>query len=749
MSPRTRIACVGFAGLWLGCTGWEEQPVPEPTLTTPTASEPGICDPQPAFQRNACLDCHGADVQGGLDLRPDGLEPRLVDVPSSAQGCEGRLLVDSVAPENSQLLRVLTPDSSGRCVLAMPPPPAAVSDEDLACITEWVESLAADTAIPAFEPTPIDAAITKVKRLTTGTHPTADELARVHANPAALRELVREWTETPEFRAVTERTLAQLLQIEPRATDWVMIERRNGAAIPRTFSAMLTESVVRTTWDIVEQDRPLTELYRTDRWAVTTAMLVMMRFADQSFDERNALDRTHSVVPAPADAVPDYTASVASGVWEVPGLSETCRDSEGPGLRPRQLLHLQWGQIDCRGEPDHRFRNDAPMLPDADDTDWRFVQFVSESPSVELDEPPFYDVEAWRTHDDVVHTRLPRTGFMTTPAFLNNWETNPDNEYRVTTNQALIVALGSTFSIGEPTSPPTTEGLDTDHSDPSTDCYGCHRQLDPMRGYFALHFDENWRPIRTDFADPRVTPPFSPSFAFGGLTELGGNLASFGDVLADHPGVATAWAQKLCWIANGRPCRIDDPEFQRVASAFESNGFSYRDLVVELYSSPLVTGLAPTTTHPTGLPVGPKRAEHWCNTVEARGADSCRRRDVGTALGLLPGMSVARAKVDPIVPQQMTVFAVAGLEKACQTLASSEVGGADSPFPRFDAAGSLPRMVEELAGLAPGHERYQPLLDALGEHFTEVINQTADAQLAMESSYVVACSSPDAAALGL
>ncbi|MEM6925609.1 MAG: hypothetical protein AAF602_01675 [Myxococcota bacterium] len=748
MSALFRPVSAWLLAVAVGCgsPATEQPDPPSSTPPTPTATAPGVCDPQPAFARNQCLACHGEDRQGGLDLRPDGIEERLIGIPALAQGCEGRLLVDAQSPENSQLLQVLTPDSPGRCSLAMPPPPAApVSEADRACIAEWVASLAEDLT-DDFEATPIDAATTRVKRLTTGTPPTADELARVQADPAALRELVREWTTTPEFRVVTERTLGTLLQVDPQPTDWLQIDGRNGSGLPRNFGSMLTESVIRTAWTIIDEDRPLTELFRTERWAVTTAMLVMMRYADQTRADMRQLEGLHAAVPAPADAEPDYSASPQTAVWEVPGLPEDCRAAGGL-LRTRQLLHLMWGHVDCRGGvPDYRFPDDAPLIA-GDDADWRFVEFELVGRDAEPDEPPFFDVDAWRVRDDVVQTRLPRAGFMTTPAFLNNWETNPDNAFRVTTNQMLIIALASTFSIGEPTVPLSLEGLDEVASDPTSDCYGCHRQLDPMRGYLSQHYSDRWRPAEADIRDPDAF--FTPAFAFGGVTTVGGDLGQLADVLADHPGVASAWTQKLCWLANGGPCNIDDPEFQRVAESFASSGFDYRELVVELFSSPLVTGLEPTTTHSEGLPVGPQRAEHWCNGLEARGVDSCNRPAIRSALGLLPGVSSARAKVDPIVPQGMTVFAVAGLEKACQLAAFREAVGPTSPFPPSAPETALPRMVEELAGLAPGHERHPALLDSLQSHYDEVVLQTADPRLAMQSAYVVACSSPDAAALGL
>lgn len=746
--PR-RAICSWMLALAMACggsTGPQDDPAPVTSSTTPTVEEPGICDPHPAFHRNQCMDCHGEEAQGGLDLRRGGLSERLVGVPAMAQGCEGRLLIDPVVPENSQLLRVMKADDAGRCVLEMPPGPLTVSSEDQECIAEWVRSFAVAPPEGVFEATPLTTALSKVKRLTTGEAPTSAEIARVQSDPAELREMVGEWTRTDAFRVVTQRTLAQLLQVEPMPSDWEMIDGIDGSGLPEHYGDMLAESVARTAWSIIEADQPITELYRTERWAVTTAMLVMMRFADQKNLERLLLDGEHSVVTATGTT--DWSEMVETGVWRIRDLPQVCFADP---LSTRALLHLQWGYVDCRGSGGvHRFPKEAPLLFGVDDQDWRFVEFERVGPSADLDEPPFYDVAAWREHGPVVRTRLARTGFMTTPAFLNNWETNPDNQFRVTTNQMLIVALGSTFSRGEPTVPATLDGLNEAHADPTSSCYGCHRQLDPMRGYFSQHFNYAWRvtPTADDIFGPDSLPLFTSAFAFGGVTQFAGDIDQLGDLLADHPAVATAWTQKLCWIANGEPCKIDDPEFVRVAEAFEDSGFDYPELVIELFSSPLVTGLEPTATHPERVPVLPQRPEHWCNQVERRGADSCGRLEVGWALDMLPSVEFARARVDPIVPQTVSVFGVAGLELACRELSTREVGPG-KPFDVSDPDTALPRMVTELAGLAPSHERYDQVLTVLREHLDEVGLATSDPRIAMESAYVVACSSPDALALGL
>src|SRR5262249_37768043 len=54
----------------------------------------------------------------------------------------------------------------------------------------------------------------------------------------------------------------------------------------------------------------------------------------------------------------------------------------------------------------------------------------------------FYDLPALRAATELVLS-VPRVGFFSTPAFFANWQTNISNQMRVTMNQTLIVALGS------------------------------------------------------------------------------------------------------------------------------------------------------------------------------------------------------------------------------------------------------------------------------------------------------------------
>ena len=73
------------------------------------------------------------------------------------------------------------------------------------------------------------------------------------------------------------------------------------------------------------------------------------------------------------------------------------------------------------------------------------------------------------------------TGSFSSPAFSTR-QTNRDNDFRVTINQAMIVATGSSVQVISPlteTVRPSTGALSEDST-----CYGCHKNLDTMRSGF-------------------------------------------------------------------------------------------------------------------------------------------------------------------------------------------------------------------------------------------------------------------------
>ena len=93
-----------------------------------------------------------------------------------------------------------------------------------------------------------------------------------------------------------------------------------------------------------------------------------------------------------------------------------------------------------------------------------------------------------------------------------------------------------------------------------------------FRQAYTLTYHEQKDPTQTSM--PGV-------FAFDGITK---NISSPKDLalaMASHPRFALAWTQKLCYWANSSPCSENDPEFQRIAAAFESSGHKWKTLVRE------------------------------------------------------------------------------------------------------------------------------------------------------------------------
>ncbi len=715
-----------------GCQNDEKSPV----------SGEGACDGRAVLERAGCTGCHAAAPAAGLDLRADNFEKNVVGVPSMVPGCEGRLLVDPQHPEQSQILAVLTPAEPGAlCSVSMPPTGMRLSTADIECVKTWLESFASDQLPLPFEPAAVESALSKVKMLTVGSAPTADELAQVKNDPALLRSLIMQWQEMPEYEQKTKGLLRYLLQTKQMPTDWAQVDGFNHAGIPQELADAMEQSVLRTAWDIIVNDRPFIDIFTTRRWAVTTAQLVMMRYTDQTQAERDALQ--HVVVLDPNQAPQNLQESIKTGRWFEPNMPNGCRDKEGPELKVFEILRFQWGHLRCRNIQDFRFYNSAEMNRSGSDyNDFRFVEFTQGDPNAPVDAPPFWDLPAWRQVSTTVESRLPRVGFMTTPQFFNNWSTNEDNQFRLTINQTMIVGLHSTFRVGEQTTPLVTDGIPTTHTDANSDCYGCHRQMDPARSYFQNNFGSSYQSVRGTLAS------YDPGFAFGGVSLAGGDFETFAQTLAQHPMVAQAWTQKLCWAANGAPCNTADPEFVRIAKAWKDSNFSWKTLIVELYSSPLVTGLAPTTTWENrDLPVSIVRGQHLCSALDTRAGGLCDKAPIRATIGLIPNDNFSRAQVDPDVPIKATAFSMAALESLCTRVATTMIG--KSGYEPNTPETTIPNIAEKLIGVPVGHSRHDILVAGMKEHFEEAQQMGLTAAESMQSALILGCMSPDGAGMGL
>src|SRR5262249_27537060 len=153
--------------------------------------------------------------------------------------------------------------------------------------------------------------------------------------------------------------------------------------------------------------------------------------------------------------------------------------------------------------------------------------------------------------------------------FFANWSTNSSNQARVTLNQALIVATGKQIDGTDGTLPSSTPGLDAQHAVPGSACYGCHQLLDPTRSILSATYSWSYSPP----VDPLLVQ--QPGlFAFQHVVAPMHAIDDFAHLLATHPLVASAWAQKLCYYASSAPCDPDDPELQRIVGDFVASNYN-------------------------------------------------------------------------------------------------------------------------------------------------------------------------------
>ena len=708
----------------------------------------GSCDMQGLMARpeNGCTNasCHGALYQGGLDLLSPGLDGRLVGVRSSTDACGGELLVDTENPDNSLLLRMVDPVrfASAPCGVMMPfGSNAGVSAEALSCFEAWVKALATDATPamteppPEFEPVAALSYVGKVKTLLTGQAALAEEVANVSADSGALRRLVSTWLETPEFASKLHELLAVALQQRLVGSLDPQFMRLRGSKL-NALRSNLQDSFIRTAVDIVLQGRPFSEVLTTRRWAMTTGALSALAFLEHTPTalraEKHKLFRDASPgLPTPPVSL---AYSVENHVWHLPGLPATCTVDQ---INADFLFEMLLGFVQCKNQGQVRF--DDTLLTDADFQDWRDVDL---EPASAADVPRFYDLDALRgaTRMSVAQ---PRIGFFTTPAFLANWETNEDNQFRVTTSQTLIVALGELFSPSDPTVPVRLDGLADEHAEVGTTCYGCHQFLDPMREYFARDFGFSYQ-------RPEQPSKVTPSFSFRGYQHDGGSLADFAGSLVDHTSFASGWVQKLCYWANSQPCSERDPEFLRLVASFSGSGYDLKALLVELMTSPLVTGASFTETYRSTDPfVSITRKQHLCQMLDARLGvpDAC-----GVALsfaGLVPEDEFSRGSAEPVQTSVTGLFHYAAAEKLCLRLSTKLVGS--TPAMRFPASEPelvLDQIVEQLMGLGAGNPRRAHVRESLGAHYAAA-KATTNPVIALRSAFTVACISPEVMALGL
>jgi hypothetical protein len=641
-----------------------------------------------------------------------------------------------------------------------------------------------------FEAVAPESYVAKVKNLLTGLPATAAELTAVQKDPTALAGLIDQWLALPSADTKLIDFFGDAFQQTQMTADDFSDEIGDMTAAPAALMPNLQESFARTALAIMKAGTPFNQTVTTSSFMMTTALLQFYSFLDERLRNDDDYDLDKLSPPRTADFVWTATDDTVHHVDLADSLNPASPDyltwSVGPESAlgpvgsqcvPRtfhsaqysdasvHLFLLQYGTLGTApvtpaGCPNsYAITGLTPILTASDFTDWRMVTVQRSSPTNPSNINLFYNVPALRKATSIV-LDVPRVGFFSTPSFFANWATNVNNQARVTTNQSLITALGQSINPETVTIPLSESGLDTQHADPTTVCYTCHKVLDPMREFFrstySLPYHE--QTDTTEQADV-ASFDFAGVDAVSGMNGVTNGIDSFAATLAAHPFFAGAWAQKLCVWADSAACDAQDPEFLRVVAAFQASNLDFRVLVRELLSSPLVTAASSTETFTTREPiVSIARQDHYCTALSVRlGIDACNlptaRAQVSSSAqllsGNLPADGYARGAEIPNLVSAPGLFHRSTVENLCGDIATVII---DAPGGKYTSAAkdaAIADLVANVMGLSSADDRATAITAVLQGHYTAAIAAGATPTEALDSTFTLACTSPLATAIGL
>jgi hypothetical protein len=673
----------------------------------------------------------------------------------------------------------------------------------------------ANPSAGTFEAIAAAACLRKVKDLLVGLAPTDADVATVaKSGNAGLKTLLKTWmtdSKTQPFYQAkmigffrnafqqtgfvpTEDFKAQLL--ENGGFDFGPVGYRGDDAFARIVQN-LQDSFAMTTWQTIVEGRPLTDVLTTKRFMLTTALkslylqIEMPNDQPYSFAVPSAQKLAWKIEYSSRDipltdtldpSSPDYmvfsdlppTTNTQSFLTPTCQNDGTQRSFSGYAQLFQRLLGFTQ-RYPFSANPSCWEHPSKPYYTTTDLTDWQWVTIRPLNSGEALIKP--YDLPTLRK-TTTLPLNLPRVGFFTTPAYLALWATNNSNQHRVTANQTLLVALGQSFTPDNALVPLNPVGLDSQHAVSGTQCYGCHKNLDPMRQFWATQYDFN---DRNDFltanffggvSNPRPSAT-GGVFAFDNINQSGSDINSLSTILTQvmdqsDPNqsisrFAISMAQKLCYYANSSECLESDPEFRRVAQAFAADNFNFSTLVTELFASPLVTAASDTATFDSdGVTISISRRDHLCAALSNRlgQSDICAlavpQPSQAQAATLKIAGSVAadafsRGSQTPVTPSPPTLFYRAASELLCENVAALVVDASSGGvYSSSDVTSAVAGMVQNVMGYPPGDSHYASAVDILTRHYNAAKSQSkTSATNALRATFALACQSPTSLIIGM
>ncbi len=658
----------------------------------------------------------------------------------------------------------------------------------LSCMGKLDATLPGPVTQGQIEPVTVATSLAKVKGLLTGLPPTDAEVQAVQADPNALRGLVVKWTAAPQHTAKLLGFFSNAFQ-QSQAVSADFDDQLGDArgVLDARLLANMRESFARTALQLMTEGEPFTSTMTTRRFMLTPRLMLLYAYMDNI-----QVDDSGGNVDLFARANPTFSFKLTAKEGAIP-LSDTfdrhsthymtfyapqlvgapydplCPQDpivydgrDGQSSVSTSLYVTLQGRPDSFSVPtgngnDHNCQPPAfppawQPLTAADSRQWHMVEIVQADPGQGTSS--VLDLVNFRTGGNLL-LRTPRVGFFTTPSFLAEWNTNNSNQARVTANQTLIVALGHGISPQNATLPPSTDSVDHAHAPQGTACYACHQSLDPMRQFFRQQYSYYFHP-QTD-SDEIALPG---SFGFRGVSVPGKTIFDLGSHLANHPDFAGAWVQKLCTWANSARCDESDGEFQRIAQIFYDSNYNFRTLEVVLFSSPLVSYLAPTKTVSQIGEVFPvSRRDHLCGALSNRlGISDVCGLDVNTVVPddlkrvqfiakVLPSDAYSRGADEPVLANDPNLFFRTGMENICAVLAARLIdSGANARWSSASPDAAIADFVHVLMGLGAGRDATP--LSILSGHFQSTGAAGLSPTDALKSTFVLACLSPSVVGMG-
>jgi hypothetical protein len=694
-------------------------------------------------------------------------------------------------------------------------------------------SVPPDPVVP-FEAVTASSAVRKVKNLLTGLPPTDAEVQAVaaattsDAQVAAFKTLIDGWVSADEaqlkdkmvtfFRNAFQQTgFVPTQDFKPQLLENAGFDFGPGGAygddaFPRLVQN-LQDSFALTAWDIVKAGQPFTNVLTTQTYEMTTALkslyLEIEMPNDQPYSSGTKLTwkidesgspiaLTDTLDPMNAnymvfDDQPSTTNATTGFFTNCRGMAGLVNTYGGSGSFQNGEISGGYSMLFQRllgFTPRHWFvanptcgeHTSLPYFQTSDLTDWTPVTISAKAASAAYVQP--FDLPTLRTATTLALT-LPRFGYYTTPAFMALWNTNDSNQHRVTANQTLLVAWNVSFTSANDVTPVSTAGLAADHAVAGTECYGCHKSLDPLRQFWANQFDYNDRNdygTGAAFGAPKQTRPTTKggTLAFGSVNASGASMADLGGLLAsavDSNGdpvnrFAISFAQKLCYYADSASCSEDDPEFRRVAKAFQDANFDFKTLIRELMSSPLVTSLATTKTfQDRNVVVSITRRDQMCQALSNRLAmpDLCAQahpfgftfsnsfstdplRAAYQIAGSLPADGFGRGSEVPVASSVPTLFFRAASEMLCENVAAKVVAATDTRYLTSDPTSAIADMVVTVMGYPAADPHHDQSVQILTDHYNAALGTGTSAASklnALQSTFSLACQSPSSLAFGI